>query len=254
MKKIYWGTIWIIVLCLGLSGCAKTQVIDSKSVIYKEYNKSNKKSNNKYTIVIDAGHQTHGNSKLEPIGPGAKQKKPKVSQGTQGVSSKVPEYKVNLQVALKLQTVLEDKGYKVVMVRTTNDVDISNAERAAIANQCDADAFIRIHCNGSENSKTNGALTMCQTKKNPYCGELHSKSRLLSDCVLKSLCKTTGAKNKGVTETDSMSGINWCQVPVTIVEMGFMSNPKEDKKLVSDQYQDKLAKGIAVGIDSYFQK
>ena len=144
MKKVYWGTIWIIVLCLGLTGCAKTHAIDSKREIYKEY----KKSNSKYTIVIDAGHQTHGNSKLEPIGPGAKQKKPKVSQGTQGVSSKVPEYKVNLQVALKLQKVLEDKGYKVVMVRTTNDVDISNAERAAIANKYDADAFIRIHCNG----------------------------------------------------------------------------------------------------------
>ena len=56
-------------------------------------------------------------------------------------------------------------------------------------------------------------------------------SQKLSKKVLKAMCKTTGAKNRGVMYTNSMTGINWCKVPVTIVEMGFMSNPSEDRKM-----------------------
>lgn len=204
------------------------------------------------TVVIDAGHQERGNNEKEPIGPGAAEKKPKVASGTTGVATKIPEYKVTLQVAKKLEGLLSDRGYNVIMVRNENNVNISNAERAEVANRANADAFVRIHCNGAESSSVTGALTMCQTQNNKYCGALHDKSRQLSKCVLNALCEKTGAKNRGVSETDSMSGINWCKVPVTIVEMGFMSNPDEDRKLCDDGYQDKLAAGIANGIDNYF--
>ena len=63
---------------------------------------------------------------------------------------------------------------------------------------------------------------------------------------------TTGLANKGVLQDDNMTGINWCTIPVTIVEMGFMSNPEEDQKMANHEFQAVIAQGLANGIDAYF--
>lgn len=227
----------VLLLSLCATGAAKTAQAEEKQKV----------------IVIDAGHQTRAMSATEPIGPGSSQRKAKVTGGASGCVTHLPEYKLNLQVAKRLQKELVNRGYKVIMVRTKNNVRMSNVQRAKVANKYKADAFIRIHANSAGSSSVKGALTIAPASNNRYMTKANRKaSQKLSKKVLKAMCKTTGAKNRGVMYTNSMTGISWCKVPVTIVEMGFMSNPSEDRKMAKASYQKKIVKGIADGIDNFF--
>ena len=129
---------------------------EEKAENVKETKKTAKNSNNnKKTIVIDPGHQTRGDSTKEPIGPGASETKAKVTTGATGISTKQKESELALKVALLLEKALKEEGYNVIMTRTTNNVNISNKERAMIANNADADAFLRIHADSYSDSNVN---------------------------------------------------------------------------------------------------
>lgn len=240
----------------GKTGCIYAEYL-SECMTAEEWQTYQEEKQKHKLIVIDAGHQSKGNSELEPIGPGASTSKAKVAGGTSGVVSGLPEYELTLQVANKLQAELMNRGYEVIMVRNSNEVNISNSERAMIANNANADAFIRIHADGSENSATNGAHTICQTSNNPYNASLYSQSKKLSQCVISQFVAATGCRafigGDGVSERDDLSGINWCQVPTTLIELGFMTNPQEDANMADSSYQEKMVSGIANGIDTYFQ-
>lgn len=98
-------------------------------------------------------------------------------------------------------------------------------------------------------------MTLCPTPENPYpIGALYDQCRLLADSVLDSLVAATGAQKERVWETDTMSGINWCQIPVTIVEMGYMSNPEEDQRLNEPGLSDPAGHWHRHGVDQYFSQ
>ncbi len=201
-----------------------------------------------YVIGIDPGHQTHANTALEPVAPGSSVKKAKVSSGTQGRWTRVPEYKVNLAVGLLLKNLLEEQGATVVMTRTTNDVNLSNVQRAQIFNRAKTDYAIRLHCNGSTDASIHGAF-MLVPAKNPYLNDCKRAAQLL----IGAYCKATGAKNLGIKARSDQTGFNWSQRMIINIEMGHMTNKAEDSLLASSAYQKKMAKGLLNGILAYFK-
>lgn len=204
-------------------------------------------------IVIDPGHQKKGNYEKEPVGPGASELKTKVSSGTQGTTTKVPEYEFTLELSLKLKEALENEGFEVILTRETADVNISNIERAQIANEAEADIFIRIHADGAENAAAHGISVLYPSEQNPYIPELSPDSKRLAQNVLDAMCDITGAKKRGIIKRDDLSGTNWAQMPVILVEAGFMTNAEEEKNLLDETYQALLVQGMLQGIQEYFK-
>ena len=210
---------------------------------------------NDHAVCIDPGHQGSGidMSAPEPMAPGSEETKPKCTTGTQGVATGVPEYQLALDISLALEKELTARGYRVEMTRRDNDTAISNSERALYASDHDCDIMVRIHANGSDDQQVSGALAMVMSQTNPYVGNLFEDSYRLALSILNSYCQETGFRNMGIQAHDDMTGINWSKVPVMLLEMGYMSNPDEDKKMQDPKMQELMVRGIADGIDGYFQ-
>lgn len=207
---------------------------------------------NTAVVVIDPGHQLRGDSAKEPNGPGSTVMKARVTSGTTGVATGVPEYVMNLDISLKLKTELENRGYTVYMTRSVHEVNISNKERAEYATTVGADIAVRIHGNGSTNQSIQGAEAYVPSASNPYVSYLANASNSLGRCIIDAYCVATGFKNRGVFASDTMTGMNWSSVPVTILEVGYMSNAEEDLRMQDATMQNNMVQGIANGIDAYF--
>jgi len=202
-------------------------------------------------ICLDPGHQRKQNSDLELVAPNGSVKKPKVSSGTAGIVTGDMEYALNLAVAIKLKDRLEAQGAKIVMTRTSHDVDISNIERAKIGNDAKADLVIRIHADGSTNRDTKGVTMLIPSSR--HVGEtIAATSKKAGQAVLDEVIAATGARSRGLSVREDMTGFNWSKVPVILIEMGFMSNADEDRLLATDEYREKMAKGLYNGCVSYF--
>ena len=204
-------------------------------------------------VAIDPGHQGRLSSRQEPIGPGSKQTKAEVSGGTSSPTTGTPESVVTLAVGLKLRAALEARGIKVVMTRTTQDVDVSNVQRAEIANKAHADLAIRLHCNGSPDRSAHGLFTLYPTSIKGWTDDIAAPSKRAATLIQKATIAATGARDQGLQPRGDLTGFNWSDVPVALVEMGYMTNAAEDKLLESGTYQDKIVQGLVNGIIEFLR-
>lgn len=207
-----------------------------------------------YVIGIDPGHQRHGNAEREPISPGSSSTKPKVSSGTEGQFTGVPEYVVNLQVALKLKAALEALGAEVVMTRETHGVDISNSQRAQMMNEAGVNCWLRIHANYSRDPDKHGMFILVPPEGGLDTDDpsVVEQSVALAQALLECTIETTGADSRGLDERNDQTGFHWSKVPVCNIEMGYMSNEAEDRLLVTEAYQQKIVDGLTEGFVRYF--
>lgn len=205
------------------------------------------------TVCIDPGHGilTKKVKKTEPLAPGSKVMKAATASGTTGVVTKVTEESLNLTVSLKLKKVLADKGAKVIMVRETHTCNMTNVERTNFWNKSGADLTIRIHANGSDSRKASGVLMMVPGDKYIKDKDLLLKSAKAGEYIMEGALKNTKAKSAGTVKSTDLTGFNWSKIPVMLLEMGFMTNPEEDRLLNSDSYQNKIVTGIVEGVEKY---
>lgn len=191
-------------------------------------------------IVIDAGH-------------GIPDEGAESSNGT-------TEAETNLKIALKLQTLLEQSGATVILTRSDENAiydldsktlrekkvsDIHN--RVKIGNESSADIFVSIHLNKIPQSQYYGWQT--------FYRDGDEKSSKLAKSIQTNLNESIQKENKRVSmKIDNIYIVKHVEIPISIVECGFLSNPEEEKLLLQNDYQDKLAWGIYNGIMDYFHK
>lgn len=205
------------------------------------------KAPNEQLVCIDPGHQRYGNNDLEPVAPGSMERKAKVSSGTRGVVTKKYEYVLTLEASQLIKQKLESLGFQVAMTRETHDVDISNAERAQLCNDLQADLSVRIHADGDTSSSTRG-ISLLYPARSSATEAIVTSSKAAADLILRESVAATGATSRGVVPRSDLTGFNWSTVPSVLVEMGFMTNPQEDTNLSNPEYLDKLTDGIVNGI------
>jgi N-acetylmuramoyl-L-alanine amidase len=196
-------------------------------------------------VVIDPGHQAEANYGLEPVGPGSSTMKVKVSAGTASVNTGSPESELNLALGLKLRDVLQSYGIQVVMTRVSEAVDISNAQRAQMANAAGGDLFVRIHADGATDPAVNGVLVLYPSSISGWTDDIAAESVRSATIALQELTAATGAKSRGLSARSDIAGFNWSDIPVFLAEVGVMTNPAEDALLATEAYRDKIVSGLA---------
>jgi N-acetylmuramoyl-L-alanine amidase len=202
--------------------------------------------------VIDPGHDLRANSQTEPIGPGSSTRKIKDGGGTTGVVTGLREAELNMRVARLLRPLLRGAGLEVVMTRTTTSrTSMGNIARARIANRAGAALFLRIHADGSTDRSARGTHTLYPALRSGWTDDVYAESRRAAHIVQRHLGTALGFPDRGLQERSDFTGFNWADVPVILVEMGFMSNPTEDRLLATPAYQQRAAIGLCRGTLRY---
>jgi N-acetylmuramoyl-L-alanine amidase len=200
------------------------------------------------TVVLDPGHDLRANLKTEPIGPGSSTLKILDGGGTSGVVTRIREADLNLAVALRLRALIQRAGIRVVMTRTTTShTSMGNIARARIANRAHAALFLRIHADGAADPKAVGTHTLYPALHTGWTDDVYAPSKRAASIVQRELVGALGFPNRGLQEHSDFTGLNWSDVPVILVEMGFMTNPAEDRLLATAGYRQRAAVGLCRG-------
>ena len=203
-------------------------------------------------IVIDPGHDARANPATEPIGPGSSTRKIKDGGGTRGVVTGTPESVVNLQVSLKLRRLLLADGYCVTMTRSRQTgVSMGNVARARIANRARAALFVRIHADGSTDRSRNGTALLYPALRRGWTDDILPESKVAAQKLQRALVGSLGSRDLGIVARSDLTGFNWADVPAVLPELGFLSNPREDRLLTSASYQRRAARGLRDGIRAF---
>jgi len=194
-----------------------------------------------YCVVIDPGHQAVPNREQEEMSSSMGGSKDKSAKGFSGVVSGIDESEINLETALLLKAYLESLGCEVYITRETNDVDISNKERAELAVSYDPDVYIRLFCNYANDSKTSGLNVIV-----PTGGKYAEQAVEWGDKLGEFITGSCGTSYNGCLASGNYTGLNWASsVPSFMVRMGYLSNSDEETNLLTESYQYKICEGIA---------
>ena len=199
-------------------------------------------------VCIDPGHGRRANLATEPIGPGSRIRKPKDSGGTPGEASVV------LAVSKKAGTLLLDRGVRVALTRTGPDFTYGargNADRARFCNRRGAALMVRVHADGSEDRRRHGVATLYPAWRRGWTDDVYRPSRRAAGIVQRAVVRATGAADRGLVARGDLTGFNWSNVPVVLVETGFMTNASERRRLTSSRYQWRVARGLADGAAAF---
>ena len=198
--------------------------------------------------MIDPGHDRVANSQTEPIGPGSATRKIKDGGGTSGVVSGIREADLALDVSLRLRALLRRAGVGVVMTRSrTAGPSMGNIARARIANRAGAALFLRVHADGHPDASVRGTHTLVPALRRGWTDDVHRESRRAAGTVQRELLRALRFPDRGIQERSDFTGFNWADVPVILVELGFMTNPIEDRALARDAVRARAALGLCRG-------
>jgi N-acetylmuramoyl-L-alanine amidase len=199
-------------------------------------------------VVIDPGHDERANLETEPIGPGSATGKIKDGGGTHGVVTGTREADLVLDISLRLRALLRRAGVSVVMTRTqTAGASMGNIARARIANRAGADLFLRVHADGHPSRAVRGTHILVPALREGWTDDVYRASRRAASLVQPELVRALGFPDRGISEHTDFTGFNWADVPVILVELGFMTNPVEDRELGRPAVRQRAALGLCRG-------
>ena len=224
----------------------KESIEENKDIINEEISSKNK---NGIKIVLDPGHSKNPWTEKEKISPDSNEMKLKDTSGSVGLISKKNEYEIAMDITLKLKELLEKEGYTVVLTKDNVETPLSSIERAEVGNRENANLMIRIHCDSFSNSNAKGSSMLVPNQRGYITKEISEKSIEYGKNIIEEYTKKTGLNNRGLQYRSDLTGFNWSKIPVVLLELGFISNPEEDKFLSSEENINTIAEGIKDGIE-----